>query len=331
MSAARQTIQASLHQFQAQPNFRTSATDFFKALGYESTRTLKLADPSGAGFAKQFDLTKDQFDSTKAQTNNWQQFEFLFQFGDKEVQQAAKADQSPDLFSQDLGQFNQGVNKGDKNSFFFHAVKLKANAKGYRRSELADMTRQLNRPFGVPTVVLFEHEACLTLGVINRRPTKSKKGGDQGKDVLEKVTLIKDIDLKKPHPAHLLILEELRLGHQAEARKVVNFDTLLNGWRATLSTTELNRRFYRELADWYFWALQEVEFPADAEPDADIRNPTAVIRLITRLIFVWFLKEKKLVPGALFRKSDMDKLLKYDDKTGSTYYKAVLQNLFLPP
>ncbi|RTQ45413.1 hypothetical protein EJV47_25060 [Hymenobacter gummosus] len=321
MATTRTTIQASLQQFHAQPNFRASATNFFKALGYESARTIKLSDTSAAGFTKQFDLTADQFDSRKALTQHWQQFEFLFQFGEKEVQRAAQGDQTLDLF-------NQGVNKGEKNSFFFHAVKLRHKPDGYRRTELADMTRQLNRPFGIPTVVLFEHSSCLTLGVIDRRPTKSKKSSDQGKDVLEKVTLIKDIDLHKPHPAHVHILEELRLGHQAEARKVNNFDALLTGWRATLSTTELNKRFYRDLANWYFWALQHVQFPIDAGTDPDTHHHTALIRLITRLIFVWFLREKKLVPADLFRKKAVDNLLNYQDKTGSTYYKAILQNLF---
>jgi adenine-specific DNA-methyltransferase len=320
MSAARQAIQTSLNQFHSRPDFRASATDFFKSLGYESSRTLKIADTSAAGFTKQFDLTADQFDSKKAQTENWQQFQFLFQFGDAEVQRAAAGDQS-------LSLFNQGINKGEKNSFFFHAVKLKAKPQGYRRTELADITRQLNRPFSLPTVVLFEHESCLTLGVINRRPTKSKKEQDLGKDVLEKVTLIKDIDLKKPHTAHLHILEELRLGYQTETRKVTNFDSLLNGWRATLSTTELNKRFYRELANWYFWALQHVQFPTTTDSEATTQH-TAVIRLITRLIFVWFLKEKKLVPAALFDEAAIKKLLNFKDKTDSTYYKAILQNLF---
>ena len=320
MSAARQAIQTSLNQFKSRPDFRTSATDFFKSLGYESSRTLKLTDPSAAGFTKHFDLTADQFDSKKAQTENWQQFQFLFQFGDSEVQRAAAGDQS-------LSLFNQGINKGEKNSFFFHAVKLKAKPQGYRRTELADITRQLNRPFSLPTVVLFEHESCLTLGVINRRPTKSKKAQDLGKDVLEKVTLIKDIDLKKPHTAHLHILEELRLGYQTESRKVTNFDTLLTGWRATLSTTELNKRFYRELANWYFWALQHVQFPVTTDTEATTQH-TAVIRLITRLIFVWFLKEKKLVPAALFDEGAIKKILNFKDKTDSTYYKAILQNLF---
>jgi len=46
--------------------------------------------------------------------------------------------------------------------------------------------------------------------------------------------------------------------------------------------------------------MDNVEFPDDAGKDKEVRNATSVIRLITRLIFVWFLKEKGLVPDELF-------------------------------
>lgn len=101
-------------------------------------------------------------------------------------------------------------------------------------------------------------------------------------------------------------------------------DHLLNAF----SVETLTKDFYRELSDWYFWALGEIEFPADAEPDREKRHATALIRLITRMMFVWFLKEKGLVSPALFDKAELDQVLNYSDSTGSTYYKAILQNLF---
>ena len=54
-----------------------------------------------------------------------------------------------------------------------------------------------------------------------------------------------------------------------------------------------------------------------------------VIRLITRLLFVWFLKEKGLVAEELFEETDVRDMLKdYDRGNGDCYYRAVLQNLF---
>ena len=57
----------------------------------------------------------------------------------------------------------------------------------------------------------------------------------------------------------------------------------------------------------------------------------ALIRLLTRLMFVWFIKEKRLVPEALFDAAALAKLLKEPPAStpkGHGYYLAVLQNLF---
>lgn len=94
------------------------------------------------------------------------------------------------------------------------------------------------------------------------------------------------------------------------------------------SVEKVTKQFYQEIANWYFWAMDEVEFPDDEEKDRENRNAKNLIRLITRMIFIWFMKEKNLVPAALFEKSFIDKIINYQDKTGSTYYKAILQNLF---
>lgn len=108
------------------------------------------------------------------------------------------------------------------------------------------------------------------------------------------------------------------------------FDTCvsLSEIEKAFSVDTLTKDFYRELSNWYFWALTKIEFPDDAEPDKEIRNSTNTIRLITRLIFVWFLKQKKLIPEVLFDKDKVLSMLNLIDKKNSTYYKAILQNLF---
>ncbi|MCL2414712.1 MAG: Eco57I restriction-modification methylase domain-containing protein, partial [Bacteroidales bacterium] len=115
-----------------------------------------------------------------------------------------------------------------------------------------------------------------------------------------------------------------RLKTIADKRGAATLDDVKNAF----SVETLTKEFYKELSDWYFWALQNVEFPNDLEQDKEINNSTAVIRLITRLIFVWFLKQKKLIKDELFEISELAEILNYKDKTGSTYYKAILQNLF---
>ena len=55
-----------------------------------------------------------------------------------------------------------------------------------------------------------------------------------------------------------------------------NFDGLLAAWIARLDTEELNKRFFSEISNWYFWAVEQVRFPDDAEEDVEIRNATSV-------------------------------------------------------
>jgi adenine-specific DNA-methyltransferase len=95
----------------------------------------------------------------------------------------------------------------------------------------------------------------------------------------------------------------------------------------------VTKAFYKELANWYFWALKHVRFPKDAPKEADGHDHIGVIRMITRLIFCWFVKEKGLIPEVLFDQRQLDELLDgfapgKDARKDSVFYKAILQNLF---
>ena len=106
--------------------------------------------------------------------------------------------------------------------------------------------------------------------------------------------------------------------------------------RDAFAVESLTREFYNELFNWYLWALSPevgVTFPNDTSTDADDRMglEERLIRLITRIMFVWFIKQKKLVPDLLFSEKQLSAWLKDFDphslKHGN-YYNAVLQNLF---
>ena len=157
----------------------------------------------------------------------------------------------------------------------------------------------------------------LTLAIINRRPNLR----DSTKQVLEKVTLIKDIKLDDPKRAHIDIVSELHLRRLIENEGVNNFDTLHKAWEGILNTEPLNRKFYKEIYDWYQWAVAECEFP---DEDDDMQ----VIRMITRLLFIWFLKEKDLVPEDIFEIENAETSLNNFSLDTPDYYQAVLQNLF---
>ena len=112
--------------------------------------------------------------------------------------------------------------------------------------------------------------------------------------------------------------------------------------RARFSVETLTQDFYRELSDWYAWAIKIIRFPNDIkdEKDNDKYNHESAIRLITRLIFVWFLKQRHLIPDEFFDQEyiannlienfcphQKDGLFGFKSHE-SVYYKAILQNLF---
>jgi type I restriction-modification system DNA methylase subunit len=311
--ALRTSLKSALSAFAAQP-LREASLGFFKTLGYKSDRTVVVPKSAPRAFLDLF-AKSAPFDKEKALFADWVAADLLFQLTDQELSREAA------LFPE------TGVSAGQLRSYIFFAVELKDRA--YPRGKLANLARQLNRLFPTPVMVLIKHRDLVSLAVINRRPNKL----DQTKDVLGRVTLIRDIALATPHRGHLDILVSLattELEHP-EKKPITDFDTLHAAWEQIFNIELLNARFYRELANWYFWALPQVDFPSDLEPDSEKRRATGLIRLLTRLIFCWFLKEKELIPEKLFHSADLAKLLKGFDpesETSSTYYQAILQNLF---
>jgi len=95
----------------------------------------------------------------------------------------------------------------------------------------------------------------------------------------------------------------------------------------------VTKDFFREIANWYFWAVRHVRFPKDAPKEDDGHDHISVIRLITRLIFCWFVKEKGLIPDTLFDERKLTQILTGFEPTKTTenesvFYRAILQNLF---
>ncbi|KAA6318251.1 Modification methylase PaeR7I, partial [termite gut metagenome] len=103
------------------------------------------------------------------------------------------------------------------------------------------------------------------------------------------------------------------------------------------SIEALTKQFYKELFDWYQWALSDndgfaVTYPNDIDTDTDDRIiEEHLIRLITRLMFVWFIKQKGLIPKQIFDSGGLTAILNNFDpesRKSGNYYNAILQNLF---
>lgn len=233
-----------------------------------------------------------------------------------------------DLLGQQTLVEQPDIQEGLHESFLFVTADLQNNSDTYRRSTYTQHTREINKRFLMPTVVLYRTRCRhLTIAFIKRRQDKH----DRDRDVLGTVSLIRDIDLRDPHRAHLSLLGQLSLPALREWMdshdQAHNFDGLDKAWRATLDTDLLNKQFYHRLFKWYERATTEATFPATGGDEA--QQEVQVIRLITRLLFIWFMKEKGLVAPELFIKRQAMSLLRdYDPHNGDTYYPAILQNLF---
>ena len=296
-------------------DLRQTSEALLATLGYRSERTLELSG-TVAEFIQEFPAPTPNTKTEQAFRNDVESVQLLFQFTSDEV---------ADRTQQTLNLGESFLQEGWTESFLFFAVTLKE--RNYSRSTYAEFTREINKRLFTPTVVLFRVAERLTMAFAGRRQHRY----DPSRDVLEQVTLIKDIRLDKPYRAHLDILSELSLEACIQWMDAngapKNFDGLLAAWLAKLDTEELNKQFYKELFDWFEWAIQAAEFPTD---EAKTLSPQEhVIRLITRLLFIWFLKEKDLIAEDLFSKTRIQSLLKAEDfDKGDSYYRTVLQNLF---
>jgi adenine-specific DNA-methyltransferase len=307
-------IEAGIKAFRS-GSFSRNAANFFDALGYRSERTAELEPNTPEGLLGLVNRP-DFFNRKNARPEEWASIDLLFQLTDEEVRDYGQT--SLDFDSKQLDMDSDRSYQ----SYLFFAVQLKKDS--YNRTALAEITREINRFFDMPALVLFKHGKKLTLAVINRRLHKR----DSGRDVLEKVTLIKDISVESPHRAHIEILYDLAFPQLTAKYEITNFVKLHDAWRATLDISELNKRFYKDLSNWYFWARELVKFPAQPGVTDEESRATNVIRLITRLTFVWFLKERGLVPDDLFRRESLEATLTDLSPKTSTFYKAILQNLF---
>ena len=295
------------------------------SLGIRSTRQMPLETKQYPEFSTLFVQDNEKFNPEKALTQDWKYIDFLFQI---------TSDELTDM------DFTKSIDLDRFESYLFFCLEL--NNPEYSRTALSQITREINKLFNrIPTFIIFKTGDNLTLSIINRRPNKR----DESKDVLEKTTLIKDISIIDTHRAHKeilfnLSLEQLRNNNQ----RIESFTDLHKAWQNVLDTKELNKKFYKELSEWYFWAMGEVYFPNKnssnvmkltrgqwkSHPEIRETNATHLIRLLTRILFVWFIKEKNLVSEELFQINILQDILIDFDKNGqdSTYYKAILQNLF---
>ena len=311
----RERIQGSLAAIPSS-DFAAKGRELLAALGYSSELTLDNQSGTVDDFVSRFPAPNPDTKSERVFRQNVESVRIVFQLTEQEITPAVQHS----LFN--AGDFDSG----NLRSFLFAAVEL--NDDSYPRTKYAAFAREINKRWQIPTVVLFKTATeFLSLAFVHRR--EHKRNPDR--DVLGRVSLVREIDPMQPHQAHIRILEELslvdRLKWMDSRRKPHNFDGLLTAWLDALDTEELNKRFYKELFAWFERAVTVARYPKTGSRVLDPEEH--IIRLITRLLFVWFIKEKNLIADDLFNEAQVRSLLRdYNQSSGDSYYRAVLQNLF---
>lgn len=300
-------IKSALKSLQGD-GFGGRVTRLLNELGYRSERIMPGMPLRPEEFVEMFEAN-----STKSEHNfvlEVQSIQVLFQISDSEI---------------DFGQARLDNTTYDKNlnkSFLFVAVELKNTT--HPRGRYAAFIREINKRLKIPAVVLFRTpNSKFTLGFVHRRESVR----DPNQHVLERVSIIREIDISDPHRAHLDILNSLSMPKLLkwidDNGKQRNFDGLHDAWLSALDVEELNKRFYRELYDWFERAVEQSSLPENIQSHQE-----HILRLITRLLFVWFVKQKGLVNDHLFNEHIIKDILADYDTNGDSYYRVVLQNLF---
>ena len=194
------------------------------------------------------------------------------------------------------------------------------------RTDAANLTRLFNRMARKNPVALVMRHADDTIHLALCERTDYVQQWRQGQKI-GRVRIMMNISCRNTHRGHIDMLETIA------CKQYLTYDELYNHWLHVFSVQTLTKRFYGELQDWYFRAARLAKFPNDVRRDDDYRahNAEALIRFITRFIFVWFLKHKGLVNDDLFQEDKLANILKdfhpQSDNNGQ-YYNAILQNLF---
>ena len=293
-------------------DFGHQVTLLLDTLGYKSERILHDRFVTALEFVNEYRADRPT-QSEEFFLSEVKSMRMLFQLTDTEI----------DIKQTRL--FNERTfDRGKIKSFIFVAVELKAPK--YARSQYASFTKEINKRFSMPVVVLFKTPDDLyTISFVHRRENQR----DPTRDVLGPISLIREIKSKTPNRAHIDILEALTMDERLKwiegNNKSKNFDGLLDSWLNALDTDELNKRFYNELFNWFLYAAECIRLPKN---NAKSKPEEHTLRLITRLLFIWFIKQKGLVSDDLFIEGRIKELLKNYDRNGDSYYRVILQNLF---
>ena len=237
--------------------------------------------------------------------------------------------------SDSLSEISETIENGGKyDGMFVFACDTK-DGERLSRTQASALTRAFNRISCANPVILVIREGDKVSLATCERMNYTQEWRRETGEKLGKVSILRNVNCTHPHRGHVDILNSL------SSKVCKTFDELYQHWMDVFSSELLTKKFYNELSDWYAWAVQVAKFPNDLASNEDDAkyNHEACIRLITRLIFAWFLKQKSLIPEEFFdekyiRQNLIENFNPHDehssvyDTSKSKYYRLILQNLF---
>lgn len=181
----------------------------------------------------------------------------------------------------------------------------------HHKTDLVCATRAVNKAISSYNILFFLSANSLSIAFATRRLSRAT---NEKVDVLEKITLIKDISLHTPHPAHIDNLHSL-----AHLPTEHTLDEYYQSLLEVLSIEILNKAFFESIKTHFLDFCEQCTLPTDTQNQEDSINKKRefILRLISRLLFCQFLEKKGLISSKL-----------WDTTLTQNYYHEVCEPLF---
>ncbi|MGX3010097.1 Eco57I restriction-modification methylase domain-containing protein [Helicobacter sp. 23-1044] len=175
----------------------------------------------------------------------------------------------------------------------------------HKKADLIRATRAINSAIPSYNIIFFVSPTHLSIAFATRRFHAKRIIHT---DIIQKITLIKDIDLAHPSHAHCKNLVQIA---QIKPKEVdIYYSEILE----TLSISSLNKAFYKEIFAHFADFVENLTLPntSDEQTKRDF-----VLRLFSRILFCKFLEKKSIIDSAI-----------WDSALSANYYHEVLEPLF---
>lgn len=242
-------------------NFNTGeflgcSSHLLNLLGYNSDKMIEWESNNFIGFLRYFDL-ENKFNN-KDIINKWDSINLIFQITEEEINKI-----NPVFKSIKIG--NSLIN-----SYLFFVIKI--NREIYSIWNLSEITYEINKILPIPSFIIFQYSNSLAFGIADRRFNKL----DDSRDVIEEVSLVKNINMNHPSEHHIKFLSELSLDTLLTIKSINNFTDLHNAWKVIfhkyyeiydesytaedyfeLGNYFIDKQFYEDAIEYYSLAISE--------------------------------------------------------------------------